>query len=81
MSTTHKRPRTRTKANGKESTGTQNNSYSHASRGFAHWLEVAPPNASFADVATAFKQYDDPHEAWDCGQNHRLTDFGGEADV
>jgi hypothetical protein len=80
MVTTHRRPSTTTKAKRQKRTDTENDSYGHSSRGFAHWLEVAPPTATFEEVAAAFKQYDDPHNAWP--KNHALTDFdGGENDA
>lgn len=44
--------------------------------GMAHWLEAAPPTASFAEVADAYKRYDSPHEAWP-GGNQRIDTYGG----
>lgn len=76
MSSARKRPNLRERAERQESTGSSK-SYNHASRGFAHWLEVAPPTTSFAEVAKAYQEHDDPHDVWDAGQNHRLTDFQG----
>ena len=51
----------------------------HAKRGFAWWLQVAPTTASFKEVSKAYKEYDDPHEAWPAGDNYTLADFGGES--
>ena len=62
MSTTRKRPASRNQANDKESTDTQNDSYRTASRGFAHWLEVAPSHVDWGDMVQAYEEYDSPHE-------------------
>jgi hypothetical protein len=78
MSATHERRKLTQYGERQESIG-RSDSYNHSSRGFAHWLEVAPPTTSFAEVADAYKKYDNPHEVWDAGPNHQLTDFGGES--
>jgi len=78
MIQTRKRPDASNQANDKKRIGSSD-SYSHASRGFAYWLEVAPKTTTFAQVVEAYREYDDPHEVWDSGPNQRLTDFGGES--
>ena len=36
--------------------------YKHSSRGFAFWLEVAPPTATWEEVVTAYQTHSDPRE-------------------
>lgn len=80
MIRTRQRPGSRTKAERQKSTDTTDDSYSHSSRGFAHWLEVAPPTTSFTEVVEAYHEHDSPREVWGSGQNHRITEYtGGES--
>ena len=76
MTITHARRGLDTHGKDQKSTDRQNNSYSHSSRGFAHWLEVAPPTCSVAEVVEAYNEHDSPHDVWD-GTNHRLDEWEG----
>jgi hypothetical protein len=61
-----------------ESSSEKNERGQHVKTGFAWWLSVAPPTATFAEVAQAYREYDSPHEAWPAGDNCTLADFRGE---
>lgn len=75
MIQTRQRPKTTNQANGEKSTESSDN-YAHASRGFAHWLEVAPPTTSFTEVVEAHQQYESPYDVWGSGPNRKITEFG-----
>lgn len=36
----------------------------HIKRGYAFWLDRAPPTATWREVMEAVKEYDSPAEAW-----------------